>query len=167
MLFFFFFFFFFFAEKYWPLDICKKVVTGNFVRLTRELDTSSIIPVLIQKQILTTDEAYRIISLQSTTEKATYLLTFLPRKGSSGYRELFTALKEDSEQPAHQALGEELEEKCQGKHQWAKEINTITTTKNKKTNNNTDDTTLFMELPSLSLRTDGGGSKEKRSRRQN
>ena len=101
-------------QRVWPQRIYKKAVTKTFKTLTTSMNPITIIPQLVEKEVLSQDEAQNILDRQTTAEKSICLLTLMPRKGVDGYRVLFTALWKDPEHLPHKNLAEELVKKCQG-----------------------------------------------------
>ena len=87
-----------------------------YVNLTKFMDPSLIIPLLVQSGHLRLDQVTVILSLQTKNEQTLQLLALLHTSGRYAYQGLFKALKDETEHGAHQELLQELESTCEGKY---------------------------------------------------
>ena len=97
---------------HWSSEICEKAVQKCCVDLTKFMDPSLIIPLLVQSGHLRLEQVTVILSLQTKTEQTLQLLALLHRSGRYAYQGLFKALKDETEHEAHQELLQQLESTC-------------------------------------------------------
>ena len=81
--------------------------------LTKYMDPSLILPILVSAGHLSLECTERILSYQTKGEQTMQLLSLLHRCSRNGYQGLFKALKEEKEHKAHQELLEQLEYNCE------------------------------------------------------
>lgn len=100
---------------HWSSEICEKAVQQCYVNLTKYMEPSLIVPLLVQSKHLRLEQVNEIFSLQTKREQALMLLSLLPRSGRYAYQGLFKALKDETELKAHEELLEQLERTCECK----------------------------------------------------
>ena len=101
-------------ERHWPAKICEKAVNRLYGNLIDCLDPFLIIPPMVESDILSQEEVRKILCYDMR-KAAMFMISLLHRKGRDGYRVFFSALRCDQQNKSHREIGEELDQKCQGK----------------------------------------------------
>jgi hypothetical protein len=86
-------------------------VRSIYDRAVDEIRSSTVVPQLVKKGILTSEDVEHILLRPSSREQAMLLLSLVEKNGNDdySYTELFSILKNDEEHRPHHQLGEDLE----------------------------------------------------------